>query len=105
MVLMSLAGATMHMIGGGSKADFKGKKLAGIFHGIGLLISLVAGFGLVARIGTGFAPWVITKLCIWFIFGGMTAVIYRKPQLAKTIWIVILLLAGVAAFLAQYKPF
>ena len=104
MVLISLGGITLHVLNGGTK-DFVGRKLAGATHGIGLLISLVGGFGLLARIGTGMQPWVFAKLGIWLIFGGMTALIYRKPALAKPIWGGIILLGGLAVFLVQYKPF
>ena len=104
MVFMSLGGITLHMVSGGTK-EFAGRKLAGITHGVGLLISLVAGFGLVARIGTGFQPWVIAKLVIWFLFGGLSAAIYRHGEKSGFFWALIMILGGTAAYLAQYKPF
>lgn len=106
MVLMSLAAACLHMAGGGSKESFTARKLAGMTHGIGLLISFVAGFGLLAKLGLKFSDsWVLAKFAIWIVFGGLTAVIYKKPQLSRGLWFLIILLAAAAAFLARYKPF
>ena len=104
MVLISVAALTLHVMNGGTK-DFAHRKLIGMTHGIGLLISFVAGFGLIARLQTGFTTWIYAKLFIWLVFGGLTALIYKKPGAARIIWFVIILLAAFATFLARYKPF
>lgn len=106
MVLISIGAAIIHMANGGEK-QHPSKKFLGMTHGIGLLISLVGGFGLAARLGlvTGLPGWIYAKLAIWLFFGGITAVIYKKPQLSKLLWFVLIAVAGLAAYLAQYKPF
>jgi len=107
MVLMSVSAVAMHMINGGTKQHGFRKEI-GITHGVGLLISLVGGFGLLARLGVvhgGLPGWVYAKLVIWLIFGGITALLVRKPQFAKPLWIGILFLAGLGAYIANYKPF
>lgn len=104
MVLLPLGAVVLHAMNAGTK-EFSGRRLIGITHGIGLFVSLVGGFGLLARLGTGMAPWVYVKLAIWLVFGALLGVLYRKPQIASKLWFVILVLAGFAAFVAQYKPF
>lgn len=81
------------------------KKLTGITNGVGLLLSLVAGFGMLAKLGIGFEGWVMAKIIIWLIFGSLVAVINRKPEFSGQIWIVIIFLGVLAAYLGGVKPF
>lgn len=106
-VIFSLGGMCLHVISGGTR-NYSGRKWAALWHGLGLLVVLVAGFGLLAKEGlmqTGMPGWVIGKLCIWLILGGMPALIYRQPKLAKLFWILILAFGGFAVYLVMYKPF
>ncbi len=107
MVVMSLGGLAMHAIDGGGRS-FAWRRMAAGTHGIGLLLALVGGFGLLARLGMGhdgLPGWVIAKLCIWLILGGLSAVVIRKPASARYAWFLIFILGGAAAYLAVYKPF
>ena len=80
------------------------RKFAGLNAGIGLLLVLVGGFGLIAKLKYGFPGWIIAKLVIWLALGGLIAVANRKPQLSKPLWWVVLLLGVIAAALAGYQP-
>ena len=108
MVIMSLGAMALHSINGGGREHRFRKQLA-TTHGIGLILSLVAGFGLLARLGfvhNQWPPgWALTKMLIWLIFGGLSGVLIRKPQFAKPLWLGIIILFSMAAYLAQYKPF
>ena len=107
MVFLSLGGVAMNAINT-SGASIAWKKPAAITHGIGLLISLVGGFGLLARLGImhgGLPGWALAKLCIWILFAGMIGVLLKKPNLAKPIWFVMIVGGSLAAYLAGYKPF
>lgn len=107
MVFLSLGGVTMHVINGGGK-DHAWRKPTAITHGVGLLLALVGGFGLLARLGVvhgGLPGWVLAKLGIWFVFAIMVGVVIRKKSLAKPLWFMTILLGGVAAYLAGSKPF
>lgn len=79
------------------------------FHGLGLLILVVAGFGLLAKLKMG-APgtwggWVYAKLVLWLVFGAAVVPLKRAPQMAR-LWLVLFAaLGGVTAWLALYKPF
>ena len=106
LIVVSLGGITLHMMNGGTR-EFAMRKWVGATHGLGLLIALIAGFGLLAKLGIGhdgLPVWVIGKLVIWLILGGMPAFIYRKSNLAKLNWVLIFVLAGFAAYLAAFKP-
>lgn len=75
-------------------------------HGITLLLVLVGGFGMLARLGVhGALPgWVIGKLVIWVLFGGSIALARRKVLPAGAFLVLITVLGGVAASLALWKP-
>jgi uncharacterized membrane protein SirB2 len=83
-------------------------KITAIFHGLGLVILLVTGFGLMASLGishTSLPGWVWAKIVIWLIFGGIIVLIKRKPNLRGTLWFLLVVLGTFAAYLALYKPF
>jgi hypothetical protein len=110
LVFLSMGAVTFHVAGGGTKATNPHRALLGATHGLGVLIVLIAGFGLLARLGLGgpAAPvplWAWMKLGIWLVFGlGMTLV-YRLPHAAKILWGVWALLGTTAAILCVFKPF
>lgn len=107
MVFLALGGVVTSAISAGSKNHSWRKPIA-ITHGVGLLLSLVGGFGLLARLGIahgGLPGWVIAKLGIWTLFAVLIGVVSRKPGWAKPIWPLIIVLGATAAFLAGSKPF
>lgn len=83
------------------------RKLAGLTGGAGLFIALLAGFGLIARLGVPWPwpGWIFGKLFIWVILGMLTALVNRKPELGRLFWWLVVLLAFSAACLAVFKPF
>lgn len=106
MILVALGGLILHRINGGTR-EHAWRKPVAITHGVGLLLALVGGFGALARLGI-FWPmpaWVIGKIAIWLVLGILVAVIFRSPTLAKPLWWVTILLAGLAGYLALSKPF
>lgn len=107
MVFLALGGVATNAINGGGKQHAWRKPIA-ITHGIGLLLSLVAGFGLLARLGIvhdGLPGWVVAKLGIWLAFAVMIGVLVRKPNAAKPLWVATIVLGALAAYLAGSKPF
>ncbi|MBI3325485.1 MAG: hypothetical protein HYZ81_02115 [Nitrospinae bacterium] len=106
MILLALGGLILHRIIGGTRAHAWRKPVA-ITHGVGLLLALVSGFGMLARLGIYWPipGWVIGKIVIWLVFGALVAVIFRSSALAKSLWWVTIVLAGLAGYLALNKPF
>jgi hypothetical protein len=104
LVVLSLGGIIVHAINGGTKATNAFRKGAVITHGVGLLLLLVAGFGMLARLGIhSFPGWVVGKVVIWLALGAFVAFGY-KQHLAKKLWFAVPVLVVVAATLAITKP-
>ena len=81
------------------------KKLGSITSGIGLILMIIAGFGLIAKLQIGFQPWVIAKMGIWAVLGGLIALINRKPALAVSLWWGLIALGAIAAVMVYIRPF
>ena len=104
LIMMSLGAMCLRALAGGGR-DFPQRKWLGMFHGIGLLLAFVAGFGMIARLGLEWRGWLFGKLAIWLVLAAAPALIYRKPGPAKIYWLAIAGLGFVAAWLAGSKPF
>lgn len=106
MIFVALGSVMGHVLNGGTKQTNQWRKAAGITHGIGLVLMLVAGFGMLARLGLSpMAGWVIVKLVIWLVLGGITSVIYTMGTKGQAMWYVVILLGALAAYSAIIKPF
>ncbi len=106
LIFVSLGGVTLHSMNGGSR-EHPMRKKAAMTHGVGLLIALVGGFGLLARLGvlSPFPLWAALKLVIWLFMGGAIALAYRaKGGIGKMLWWLFPLLGASAAYLAIFKP-
>lgn len=105
MVMVSLGGLCLHGMNGG-KREHGARRLAAITHGIGMVLVLIAGFGLLARLGIGQWPgWVYMKLLIWLALGLIMAPVLRKPLMGRVWWTAVIVLGGLAAYFAVVKPF
>ena len=83
------------------------RKGLAILHGIGLLLLLVAGFGMLARLGISWPwpGWVWAKLIIWLLMGGLMAPIRRVPKFTLYYGIAVVVFGSFATYLALFKPF
>lgn len=107
IVLVSLGGLAFYTANGGTKANNQYRKLIGILHGVGLFLILLAGFGMLARLGIthgGFPGWVWVKILLWVVMGGLIAFAGRKQNYAKIVFFLLPILALVSAFVAIHKP-
>lgn len=104
MLMLSALGAA---VAGAAAGDDKPrlKKLAGMAHGVALLIILVGGFGLLARLGfsSGWPLWIWLKLLIWLLFGAATVLVRRAGEKSGWLLVALPLLAAVSAWLALYR--
>jgi len=82
------------------------RKPALVFHGIGLALLLVSGFGMMAKLHLSYtAGWVLLKLGAWIFFGGVI-VLSKRGVLHGTVGWAICATAGlVAAWAGLLKPF
>jgi hypothetical protein len=108
LTFVALGGLALHAVNGGTKESNRGRRLVAASYGLGLLLILVGGFGMLARLGVasaGLPGWVWAKLVIWLAIGGLLALPYRKPESGRFLWWLGPLLGVVAGWLALYKPF
>jgi len=74
--------------------------------GIFSLVVLIAGFGLLAKLGHSFASgWVIVKLVAWLGIAGLSGMAYRKPEKAGTYSLIAIVLVAAAVYAVYFKPF
>jgi cytochrome bd-type quinol oxidase subunit 2 len=82
------------------------RKRLTILHGIAMLVVLVAGFGMMAKLGlmSVWPIWVILKIVIWLVFGAAPALIRKGAESGRAWLIVLPLLGAVSAYLAIFHP-
>ena len=80
-------------------------RLLAMLHGFGLFFLLLAGFGLVARLGISwpFPTWIWLKILVWLAFGAFPTL--SKRLSVNVAWIVAIVIFICAAVLGVYKPF
>lgn len=98
-------GVALYMANGGSRENNVARKWVSAIHGITLVLIIISGFGLIARLGTGFQTWFWVKLAIWFVIGSLALLPLRKPHLGLRLFLLLPLLGAFAAYVALYKPF
>jgi uncharacterized membrane protein SirB2 len=108
LALGALGGVCLETLSEGRTNIHQVRRLAAITHGFGLVLLLVAGFGLLARLGMSQAAawpaWVWLKLVLWLVFGAAPFVIRKSRRRARLSWLLFPVLGAFAAALAIYKP-
>ena len=106
MMMLAVGAHILNGFNGGNKV-FPGKRFFGILHGIGLLTSFIAGFGLMARLGLfggGWPLWIHLKIAVWVAFGAFPVLPRRMPKYSALLGVAILLVGVSAAYFARFKP-
>lgn len=108
LVMSALGGTAVHALNGGTRLTNRARGLQAALHGVGVLLILVGGFGMLARLGfrhgTNFPGWLWVKLAVWATAAALLFVPYRRPALARPVYLAVPVLAGLAAYMAIYKP-
>lgn len=104
--ILHLIGVIFLFVGIGSMLTTSGSARPGMkFHGIGLLLLLVAGFGMLAKLKLSYsAPWVIAKFVIWLVLGALPVLAKKRALQPGVIVMIAIVLGGVAAYLGYLKP-
>lgn len=104
MLFMSVGGLLTKSIIGESDSKRWRKQLT-MNHGIGLFLILLGGFGMLAKLGIlwPMPGWVIAKLIIWVMLGGLLFLILQS-SISKLLWYLVILLGILAAYLGIMKP-
>ena len=106
---LHLAGLGLMLLSLGGMALLAGERnrMLAAAHGVGLLLSFVSGFGLLAKlvIPWPWPGWVFVKILLWLVLGAAPAVMRRiqgrTAALFWGLWALFLL----TAWLAVHKPF
>lgn len=106
LAMTSLGGIAIHAANGGTKATSRTRALTASAFGIGMLLALAGGFGQAARLGLSqtalFPGWLWAKVAIWVVVAVLSILPYRIPALAKPIYLLVPVLAGLASYLAIF---
>jgi hypothetical protein len=80
------------------------RRLLLVSHGIAVLLVLIAGFGMLARLGVmgAWPAWVWLKIGIWFVLGGLPALLLRTEKGAGIMLYLAPVLAAIAATAALF---
>ena len=97
-----LVGLILLFVGFGAVAS--GNRKGMMYHGIGLLILLVAGFGLIAKLQLSYtSPFVIGKGVVFLLLGFLPVLAKRNILPASAVLWVAILLGGLAAYMGYLK--
>ncbi len=101
-LVVALSASLARSAQGGADPDPWRKRL-GIAHGAALVLILVGGFGMLARLDEGFPGWAMAKVGIWLVAAGLIA-LRKRPSAAAWGLVVVPALAALAGWLAYTKP-
>jgi hypothetical protein len=109
LVMVALGGiASTAALASRPTSGVGGRRRTAAFHALGIFLILLGGFGMLARLGVmhgaGFPGWIWAKLGIWAVLAAAVFVPYRYPRAARPLLAVVPALAGLAAYMAIYKP-
>jgi hypothetical protein len=103
--IIHIIGIALLVLGiGGMMAGGEKRKTFVMLQGIGLLVMLVSGFGLLAKLGLGYPHFAIVKTVLWVVIA-MLPMLFRKlktPLAAEVL--IVLILVGIMAYLGVVKP-
>lgn len=111
--ILHIVGLICVFVGFGALLSQDSYKSAMKWHGIGLLIMLISGFGWLAKVGKTLPEgaqspytykWVLIKMALWLVLGFLP-VLAKRRVLASHVVVLIAVLAGATlAYLGYMKP-
>ena len=105
--ILHLVGLMLVFIGFGSLLSTEGAKSAMKWHGTGLLISFVSGFGMLAKLGFNAWPWptwALIKIGLWLVLGFLPVLAKRRVVAAPVVVLLGVLIGITLTWLGYLKP-
>ena len=101
-----IIGLIFVFIGFGALLSSESSRTAMKWHGIGLLISLISGFGLLAKlqIFATMPAWVWIKIALWLVLGFLPVLARRRVLAAHVVVILAVIVAAAMGYLGYMKP-
>jgi hypothetical protein len=111
--LLHLVGLILVFLGfgglllGSRDADAPPSRMAMILHGVGMLVMLVAGFGVLARMSISWPwpGWVFAKFGAWLLIGALPVLYKRRLVPSIVVLVFAIAIGATAAWIAINKPF
>ncbi len=109
-VMLAFGGIASHAADGGTWKGPGSRRALKLAHHGGMFLILLGGFGMLARIGiakggiASFPVWLWLKIALFLVLGATVALPYRRPRWAWPAFFATPLIAGLAVYLALYKP-
>lgn len=102
-----IIGLIFVFIGFGCLLANESSKSAMKWHGIGLLISFITGFGMLGKLGLmkAFPTWAIVKIALWLVLGFLPVLARRRVLAAPVVVVIAAIVGGTLAYLGYLKPF
>ena len=89
---------------GGMMAGGSNRKPFAICQGIGLLVMLVSGFGLLAKLHLGYPHFAIVKTVLWVVIAMLPMLARRLKLPLAAAMLISLTMVGIMAWLGVMKP-
>ncbi len=104
--ILHLIGLTCVFVGFGGLLSSEGTRRAMMWHGTGLLISLISGFGLLAKMGimATMPTWVWLKIGLWLVLGFLPVLAKRRVLAAPLVVLLAVIVGAGMAGLGYLKP-
>jgi len=111
--ILHLVGLICVFVGFGALLSTERARSAMMWHGIGLLISLVSGFGFLAKMSKMLPEgspspytykWVLIKLALWLVLGFLPVLAKRRVISPLVVVAIAVVIGAVMAYLGYTKP-
>lgn len=101
-----LIGLIFVFIGFGGLLSQDGARKAMMWHGIGLVISLVSGFGMLAKMGImGHMPvWAWIKIALWLVLGFLPVLAKRRVISPRAVVLLAAVVGATLGYMGYFKP-
>lgn len=106
LVLLAL-GASFMMALSNKDQILKYKKIVFVVNGIGLIFTIVSGFGMLMKLALlgNLGSWIWPKIFIWLAMGFLPSISLILPKMAVWVTVICVFLIGFASALSFFKPF
>lgn len=101
-----IVGLILVFVGFGALLSSESSRSAMKWHGTGLLISLVSGFGMLAKlqIFSTMPTWVWIKIALWLVLGFLPVLARRRVVAAPLVVVFAVVIAAAMGYLGYLKP-
>lgn len=105
-----IIGLIFVFIGFGALLSSDSARSAMKWHGTGLVISAITGFGLLAKLGItstsmlAWPTWVWIKIALWLVLGFLPVLARRRVLAPHAVILLAVVVAGVMGYLGYMKP-